>query len=1674
MKQRKRLLSVLLVFAMVISLCSSMGTVVAKAAEGGVTLVSRTDFVSKLEEMNVEFSVDAFTGNTTIKSFTFEYTAPDADYTISEVNFAENETEVIHSAYKMAADGSGYDVYFWTDNETQIMAPESCTFLFARYKSVCEIDFANFDTSNVTDMWSMFQDSSNLVELDVTDFDTSNVTKMTYMFSGCNSLIELDLTGFDTSSVTDMQYMFSSCNSLIELDLTGFNTSCVTDMDNMFLCCTSLVKLDISNFDTSNVTSMYRMFEQCGNLVELDLSSFDTSNVTNMSRMFYWCNSLEKLDVTNFNTSKVTDMSDMFWMDWYSNATGSLKELDLSSFDTSSVTDMNGMFYNCTNLEELDLSNFDTSKVTDMSDMFQLCNNLKTLDLSSFNTSNVTDMSGMFYDCSSLTELDVTGFNTSNVTDMSSMFSGCSSLTELDVTGFDTSNVTDMNWIFNGLDSLTELDLSNLIIRPDYEVGGAGFTLTDGNIPILYTPKSYPLTTEARIGDYYAYIDENGTTVYVDGLDNTITESLKLHRKYFIYYMTADGVWLRGLEPSYYLYGYGCTLPDQYEWVDADGNVVTEISQDTYGEMRLTQYEKGAKLVSSSKFISKMLEMNPEFSGLGSRSEGNTTIKSITFAYTAPSDGYTISDINFSTSQSKVIHGAYKKTEDGSGYDVCFWTENAEQIMAPEDCSLFLGCEGVRVIDLSNFDTSEVTSMFTMFMNCKSLENIDLSKFDTSKVTSMYGMFYGCSSLTELDVTNLNTSNVTDMRRMFYGCSSLTELDVTGFDTSNVINMDLMFGDLNSLHTLDLSNFIIKPDYQVEDGFQLLDGTVRILYTPKSYPLDTPVTIGSYAYVDENGTIVDMFTLNNTLIESMKLSRKYSIRYQDAEGNRLSDLKPSTYVYGYGCTVSDKYEWLDADGNIVTEITPDFYGTVVLTQKASESTPTPSPSPEPENPTPSPEPTPEVTPTPETPSTTPTVTPETTPTPETPSTTPTPTPATGPSITVTPTPTPSPNPTPEMPSPTPTPAHTHSLQCIPAVSATCTTAGNQAYYVCTVTDCGKVFTDEAAQKETTLQAVVIPALGHNFTTATCLTPSTCVTCGITQGSARGHNYSGATCTQDSVCYDCGAYGESAYGHSFGKATCTEPSTCAYCGTTQGSALGHLLEEDWSCDEERHWKNCTRSGCVVDAGKHTAGDWIVTEEDGYEVHRKFCTICEKELVKIDMGAVFHQKFDTADKKDKQYEGSVSVPVTGNGEVQATVDVKDKVASVNDFSLDAWKESTKEDEEEKVLAFDFSGLDAYIEAVSLSRDLMKNVLDEVKDEKSQTKGMTIGLTTGMVELDEEALQAVVAQARGKNIHLHVDNVGTDRLNEAQNKAIENVDVHGGIEAYFTSSNQRIGDFKGGKVTIKIPFSIPKKLEASGFSIWYVDKNGKTTKYECTYEDGYLVFTVDHFSDFLIVYDAEDVIDEEELARATEAENFAVAFAPLRLKVSKVSKTTQELEWRVCDEADGYVIYGSKNSVNTDDKMLSGSVDNGNIDELIPLTVIRDKDTTTWTRYDLAEGTYYTYVIKAYKLVNDDMQFVTQSKTVYAVTNGGEYVNTKIIRLNTKNFIMQKGSSFELVAEEVIFDGKQKKFANLYFVSTDENVASIDQNAMITAKKAGVCQIYVMAQNGVTTRLCVVVEK
>lgn len=91
--------------------------------------------------------------------------------------------------------------------------------------------------------------------------------------------------------------------------------------------------------------------------------------------------------------------------------------------------------------------------------------------------------------------------------------------------------------------------------------------------------------------------------------------------------------------------------------------------------------------------------------------------------------------------------------------------------------------------DVSDWDTSHVTSMAGTFNGCKDI--CDLSKWDTSKVTSMVNMFYGCSTFNG-NISNWNVSKVTRFDSMFYGCSSFNQ-DISNWDISSAENLSYMF-----------------------------------------------------------------------------------------------------------------------------------------------------------------------------------------------------------------------------------------------------------------------------------------------------------------------------------------------------------------------------------------------------------------------------------------------------------------------------------------------------------------------------------------------------------------------------------------------------------------------------------------------------------------------------------------------------------------------------------------------------------------------------------------------------------------------------------------------------------------------------------------------------------------
>ena len=119
-----------------------------------------------------------------------------------------------------------------------------------------------------------------------------------------------------------------------------------------------------------------------------------------------------------------------------------------------------------------------------------------------------------------------------------------------------------------------------------------------------------------------------------------------------------------------------------------------------------------------------------------------------------------------------------------------------------------LSTSGFKDLDLSKWDTSNVTDISRMFTLNYSTEKINVSNWDTSKITKMEDAFSGAHNLKEIKgIENWNTSNVKTIHNMFAYSENLKSLNLSKWNTSNVEDMSELFLGAEGLAYLNIENW---------------------------------------------------------------------------------------------------------------------------------------------------------------------------------------------------------------------------------------------------------------------------------------------------------------------------------------------------------------------------------------------------------------------------------------------------------------------------------------------------------------------------------------------------------------------------------------------------------------------------------------------------------------------------------------------------------------------------------------------------------------------------------------------------------------------------------------------------------------------------------------------------
>ena len=377
----------------------------------------------------------------------------------------------------------------------------------------------------------------------------------------------------------------------------------------------------------------------------------------------------------------------------------------------SGVVNVAYAFFNCPNLTSVPATL--PGACTDLSYMFFVCTNFNSPNVSSWDTALVTNMGGMFRNATSFNQpltTDGDKWNVSSVQDFSSMFSGASAF-----------NQNIGSWQVDSAINLSDMLTNSGLSPTNYSLlldGWAAYALLNpSTFPTGLTLDATPLTyTAAGQAGRNTLTDGFGWTIYDGGL---VPEPLVL--------VFTD-------IPA----GFTLTLP-------ITGGSITEIN------------------------------WGPETTGLG--------VKSYVYA---SSGTYTVS----------ILGTGFRFTYyDGTGQS--YLTECTNFGNGLTDASfMFYSCANLTSVPATLPAT--ITNLSAIFNSCTNFNSPNVSNWVTTNVTTMYTMFESASSFNQ-PLNTWNTVAVENMSQMFQSASSFNQ-PLNTWNTAAVENMENMFRDATSFN----------------------------------------------------------------------------------------------------------------------------------------------------------------------------------------------------------------------------------------------------------------------------------------------------------------------------------------------------------------------------------------------------------------------------------------------------------------------------------------------------------------------------------------------------------------------------------------------------------------------------------------------------------------------------------------------------------------------------------------------------------------------------------------------------------------------------------------------------------------------------------------------------------
>ncbi len=187
----------------------------------------------------------------------------------------------------------------------------------------------------------------------------------------------------------------------------------------------------------------------------------------------------------------------------------------------------------------------------------------------------------------------------------------------------------------------------------------------------------------------------------------------------------------------------------------------------------------------------------------------------------------------------------------------------------------------------------------------------------------------------------------------------------------------------------------------------------------------------------------------------------------------------------------------------------------------------------------------------------------------------------------------------------------------------------------------------------------------------------------------------------------------------------------------------------------------------------------------------------------------------------------------------------------------------------------------------------------------------------------------------------------------------------------------------------------------------------------------------------------------------------FARIQARASQITERNIKLTWNRVKGADGYEVYG--NRCNTKkwiyEYKLKKNIKNGNKKSYIDRKC--------------KKGTYFKYIVRAYKIIDGKKVTIAASKTIHVTTKGGKNGNAKSVKVNKNKVILKVGKTWRIKAKEIKESKPLRHHREVSYESSCPQALSVSRKGVLKAKKKGKYAVFAYAQSGVYKKIQIAIK-